>query len=358
MLLTALATAPAGASPVDDKKAEAARLARQLDEQGQRISVLDERFNQARLALDRVNAALATTRAGLAASNHKVATARAHLAQAAVNAYMHGGANAMIGRLTRSRGDDLVVRRQYLRVAAADDSQALDEMRAARQDQEAVQSQLESQQRAAQAATDRAAAARRAGSAAEAAEQALLDKTKGELATLVAAETARRAAESERAAKAALDRAAKGAGSAAKGAGSAAKKAGDLVGSAAKPLGLPPPVSKGAAAAVAAAEAQVGKPYVYGGSGPNVFDCSGLMMFAWRAGGVSLSHSATAQYSETTRVPISAIQPGDILFFGSPIHHDAMYVGNGQMVEAPHTGLDVRYASINRSDLVGAGRPG
>jgi cell wall-associated NlpC family hydrolase len=54
---------------------------------------------------------------------------------------------------------------------------------------------------------------------------------------------------------------------------------------------------------------------------------------------------------------MSAIQPGDLVFFGSDLHHVGIYVGGGQMIEAPHTGVPVRYASIYRSDLVGAGRP-
>jgi cell wall-associated NlpC family hydrolase len=81
------------------------------------------------------------------------------------------------------------------------------------------------------------------------------------------------------------------------------------------------------------------------------------MMAAWAAAGVSLPHNSGMQYSATTRVSRDQIQPGDILFFGSPIHHDAMYIGNGQMVEAPRTGLTVRVVSIDRSDYVGAGRP-
>jgi cell wall-associated NlpC family hydrolase len=78
---------------------------------------------------------------------------------------------------------------------------------------------------------------------------------------------------------------------------------------------------------------------------------------AWKAGGVSLPHSAEAQYSAIAHVSTSSLQPGDLLFYGSPIHHVGIYVGNGQMIEAPQTGEVVRYASIWRSDLVGAGRP-
>jgi cell wall-associated NlpC family hydrolase len=109
---------------------------------------------------------------------------------------------------------------------------------------------------------------------------------------------------------------------------------------------------------VAEAKRQIGKPYQYGAAGPGSFDCSGLTMWSWRAGGVSLPHSSSAQYSATSRVAVSALQPGDLVFYGSPIHHVGIYVGNGTMVEASHEGVPVRYASIYRSDLVGAGRVG
>ena len=113
---------------------------------------------------------------------------------------------------------------------------------------------------------------------------------------------------------------------------------------------------------MATAEAQIGKPYVWGGSGPDSFDCSGLTAYAWRAAGVHLSHSAYTQWFETTRVPIDQIQPGDLLFFGKDgvesIHHNAIYVGGGQMVEASQTGVPIRYRGWRSIDLVGAGRPG
>jgi peptidoglycan DL-endopeptidase CwlO len=120
---------------------------------------------------------------------------------------------------------------------------------------------------------------------------------------------------------------------------------------------VPPPTSR-AQVAVRAALAQVGKPYQWGAAGPNSFDCSGLTMYAWGQAGVSLPHSSAMQYGVTTHVSSSALQPGDLLFFGSPIHHVAMYVGGGQMVEAPYTGAYVRVVSASRSDFVGAGRPG
>jgi cell wall-associated NlpC family hydrolase len=119
-----------------------------------------------------------------------------------------------------------------------------------------------------------------------------------------------------------------------------------------------PAPNRQAQVAVDAALSQIGKPYSYGASGPDSYDCSGLTMWAWAQAGVSLPHNSGAQYAATTRVDRSDWEPGDLLFFGSPIHHVGMYIGNGQMVEAPYTGRSVRVVSASRSDYVGAGRPG
>lgn len=99
-----------------------------------------------------------------------------------------------------------------------------------------------------------------------------------------------------------------------------------------------------AAAAVRYALSQVGKSYVAAQAGPRSFDCSGLTLAAWRQGGVGLTHYSKAQYSQTKRVPVSQIRPGDLVFyFGSGAHHVAIYVGNGKMVSAsnPDDGVEL-----------------
>jgi cell wall-associated NlpC family hydrolase len=121
------------------------------------------------------------------------------------------------------------------------------------------------------------------------------------------------------------------------------------------------PVHAGTAAAQAAVDfamAQVGKPYVYGSSGPNSYDCSGLTMASWRAGGISLPHNAAAQYSYGTHVAEADLQPGDLIFFYHPIGHVTIYIGNGLMVSAPTEGEPVKIATVagSQSGYTGATR--
>jgi peptidoglycan DL-endopeptidase CwlO len=130
------------------------------------------------------------------------------------------------------------------------------------------------------------------------------------------------------------------------------------IGVTAEDVGAEPASNPRAQAAVDAALSQVGKPYQWAGSGPDSYDCSGLTMWAWAQAGVSLPHNSSMQYGSTARVPQDKWEPGDLLFFGSPIHHVGMYIGNGQMVEAPYSGQNVRVNSAFRSDYAGAGRPG
>ena len=100
---------------------------------------------------------------------------------------------------------------------------------------------------------------------------------------------------------------------------------------------------------VAIAQRYLGVPYVYGGASPSGFDCSGLTMYCYAQVGIGLSHGATDQQRASTPVPISALQPGDLVFFGSASYsyHVGIYVGGGSMIHAPHTGAVVSYGSIS-----------
>ena len=364
LLLPQLGARPASADPVADARAKAQRLAADLDRLGERLSVLDEAYNNARLRLDAAQARVATAKARADATQRRYDAAVKKARQRAVAAYVDGGSLGTAVMLPGARdARDLSVRREYLRAAAGDDRAAIDELKAAREDLTAERAGLDKQTAAARAAAASVRASRDSAASAVSQQRRLLAQAQGELAQQVAAEQARRAAAAAAQARAAIT--ARQAREAAAGPAAErtvspgrASRSRDVPGPSDAGTGPAPPAASGADAAVAFARRQVGKSYQWGGDGPDAYDCSGLTMMSWRAGGVSLPHSSSAQYSATTRVAISEIEPGDLLFYGSPIHHVGIYVGGGQMVEAPHEGVPVRYASIYRSDLVGVGRPG
>jgi cell wall-associated NlpC family hydrolase len=118
------------------------------------------------------------------------------------------------------------------------------------------------------------------------------------------------------------------------------------------------PASGRAGAAVQYALAQVGDSYVYGASGPSAFDCSGLTMMAWAAAGVALPHSSSAQMGSGAPVSTSALQPGDLVFYYSPVSHVGIYIGNGQIAHAANPSTGVRVDSVGSMPISGAVRPG
>ncbi|MEV4345736.1 C40 family peptidase [Actinoplanes sp. NPDC049596] len=116
-----------------------------------------------------------------------------------------------------------------------------------------------------------------------------------------------------------------------------------------------PTIAGSAGKAVSFAYAQLGEAYVFGADGPSTWDCSGLTMGAWAAAGKSLPHNTEAQWSATTRISKSELQPGDLVFYRS-LGHVAIYVGDGMIIHAPHTGTVVKKVSINVMTPYGYGR--
>ncbi len=120
-----------------------------------------------------------------------------------------------------------------------------------------------------------------------------------------------------------------------------------------------PPVSGKAGIAVSAAYGQLGVPYRFAAESPGVaFDCSGLTKWAWAQAGVYLPHQSAAQYGNTAHIPKDQAQPGDLIFYYSPIGHVGIYIGGGQMIHAPQTGDVVKISTVHWNKVVGVGRPG
>ncbi len=115
---------------------------------------------------------------------------------------------------------------------------------------------------------------------------------------------------------------------------------------AAKPAADQP--SSLAASAIDAAESRLGTPYVWGATGPDAFDCSGLMQYAFEKAGKDLPRTSAAQSQVGQKVSLDDLKPGDLIFLYSPVSHVVMYVGNGKVIEAPNSGEDVKYTPLSK----------
>ncbi|WP_432151182.1 NlpC/P60 family protein [Streptomyces sp. bgisy029] len=139
------------------------------------------------------------------------------------------------------------------------------------------------------------------------------------------------------------------------GAGTRADRAGAHADRSAPRASVAAPNSR-AARAVSFAHGAIGKPYVWGATGPGAFDCSGLTQAAWQAAGVSLPRTTYTQINAGQRVSRSELAPGDLVFFYSGISHVGLYIGGGQMIHAPRPGAPVRIAPIDQMPFAGATR--
>jgi len=341
----ALAARPASADGLARARAEAAQIVAQIQAQGRHLAVLSEDYDQAQIRVGELDQQLTETQAQVAQTKAQVTTAQNQLRRQAVQDYTTGGSTSALDQLFAPGGERAAAVREYQEVASGSIADAIDRLDQSESELGAQESQLQSTQAQARTTLAAAQAARLGAQAVLADQQGTLSKLKGQIATLVAQQQA-----AEAAAQAAAFRARVAAAQRAAASG--------LVG-----IGLsdpPPAPGESAARAVAAAESQIGVAYVWGGATPGkAFDCSGLTMWAWGQAAVSLSHSAADQYDETVHVPLSDLQPGDLLFYdeGGTIGHVTMYVGPGRMIQAMETGTPVQITGIWTSGLVGAGRP-
>ncbi|HWC38558.1 MAG TPA: NlpC/P60 family protein [Acidimicrobiales bacterium] len=323
---------PAAADPGADLQAQANALAAQIQAENQQQDRLTEEYDLARIRADSLTPQVEAAKAQVAQNQTLVNAIQSRVREDAVNSFIDGGTNQSTDVLKDTSYDSLL-RQQYIDVVAGDQHQIMSRLHQARQGLDAREHALEQDQQSAQAALASVAAAGRAAAAQEAAEQATLSHVKGELVGLVAQAQQQRQPPKAIAASA---------------------------GSGGGPAPAPPP-NGGASAAVYWAQQELGKPYQYGAAGPNSFDCSGLTMWAWEHAGVSLPHSSSGQYNATSRVSQANVQPGDLIFEdwggGGPApSHVGIYVGNGQMIDAPHSGANVEYDPAFRSAYYGAGR--
>jgi cell wall-associated NlpC family hydrolase len=355
--LVAAAALPLAQSASGDSltsaQAEATQLANQIQAEGDQVAALNERYDEDQIRTGQLDHQVAQTHTRIARTMARVRAARANLRGQALDDYMSGGSDNSLEQLFATGGTRASVAGEYQKVASGNVAEAIDRLNRAEVALNAQETQLQATETQAQATLNQAATAKQNAQTDLADQQATLSKVKGTIATLVAAKQQQEEQQQAAAfrAKVAAEAAAAAASAASQGDGSANPE---------PPPTAPPSAGGAAAVAVAAAMSQRGVPYVWAGDTPGVgFDCSGLTMWAWGQAGVSLPHSAAEQYADTEHVPLSDIEPGDLLFYdeGGTIGHVTMYIGGDQMVQAPETGEDVEVTGIWSRGLVGAGRP-
>ncbi len=353
LLVAALAasltpTSVASAAPVDDKRAEAAALQSQLDANGRQIDALSEEANGARYRRDQAQAARNEAQQRIDAAEAERGRLRALLSKRAVDAYKGGGSSSPLDAIDVGNARELGARAKYAAAASNTQNKLVAQLRDAEDELAARQTELDGAIAQATAEQERIEASRAEIEAANAQQADLLGQVQGELATLVQQEAQRRQAEAAARARV-ITTPRPAAATTTRSSGSTASSGGNWAG---------PAASGGAGAAIAFARSQLGKPYQYAASGPDTYDCSGLTMRAWQAGGVPMPHYSGAQYGMFPHVPLDALQPGDLVFWGpGGSNHVAMYTGGGNVIYAPQTGSFVKEGPIYGSP-VGAARPG
>jgi cell wall-associated NlpC family hydrolase len=393
----------ASADPISDQKALVSEVTDRLEALETQSDILAENLVTALDEKTQLDAQVTTAEQKVAEQQGAVDALRGQLSQVAVQAYMGAGTGSSSPMFNSSADvTDILARDQLSRVAMSAGAATTDQYEEAVKQLEAEQQALDDARSAAAAKAEQIKSDKAATDKQTAEYTKARAEAEAKLGTLIQEEEERRARESyeklQRAAEAAAaaQRAAAEQAAAeqqqrqqqqearAAAANTAAPAPSAAPAAPAAPAAAPaaaspkpakvqaiaasvpeastqpvPAASSRAGTAVNAAMSQLGVPYVGYQASPGVgFDCSGLTSWAWGQAGVGLPHQSRAQFGSLPHVPIEAAQPGDLLFFYSPISHVSMYIGGGQQIHAPATGDVVKIVPVNWGKVVGVGRPG
>jgi peptidoglycan DL-endopeptidase CwlO len=313
----------AGNNPATASPTSAGDLQRRLEDLNRQADQQVEDYLQAKLAVRRTRGSIRILQTLVAGVQRQLADARAGIAARAAVAYVQGPATDVASLLAAGDPTDALERAQLLDLLATRDTDQLLAAGAIEGAARARAAELAAVERQQAAILDQQAARK-------ARIDRLVAQTEQTLDQLRAADRRRAAAAYRPATSAAPE-----------------------TRTAAPPAGIRGNVS----AVIRYAYAQLGKPYRWGATGPDSFDCSGLTLMAWAQAGVSLPHSSRAQIGIGRQVTRSELQPGDLIYRYSPISHVSLYVGNGRQVSATHSGSTVKLQSAWQGEIVGFSRP-
>ncbi len=344
VIISLMLAAPsvAFADAIGDKRRQAAAIQAQIDALDTKASIADEAYNQARERHSTLSARAAAATKRVAQLESRKLVLQEALGVRADQMYRGNGSLGMLAMILSSRSlAEFSYTVELMTRVSEGDAAMVSQLKQTETEARVVQKVLVASRTEAARQEASMASSARAVRGQLAARTRVLAGLDSDIKALIAAEQARQAAAAQARYRALLARRRTGAPPSGR-----------------SPAGGNPPPSGKAATAVYWAEKAIGKPYVWAASGPNSFDCSGLTMWAYQHAGVSLPHSSRDQIHHGASVSRSNLQPGDLVFFYSPIHHVGMYVGGGYFVEAPHAGARVQITSLaGYGHFAGACRP-
>jgi cell wall-associated NlpC family hydrolase len=318
LMLSGSSLARASTPAIDQTAAEVRALATLLDQLSNELSAATEDYNYANQQAEDTQAAAKKTSLELTQAERDLALAQDQLDQRVVNIYKAGNVSLLGVILDVNSFSELIAYLDQFARLSAQDGQTVDQVRAYRAQAADQKAKLESELQQQQNYAAQAAAARQVVLSQVAKQKQALKGKEAQLAQLRKEEAARQARLAAEARAAALF---------------AASRPGRVIKLAMQYLGVP---------------------YVWAGADPSGFDCSGLVLYCYAKVGVSLPHSSRMQYGCGTPVARGDLKPGDLVFFGDPIHHVGLYIGNGKMINA--TGNQVQISGVWESDYHGACR--
>jgi peptidoglycan DL-endopeptidase CwlO len=353
LLLSLSGLAQATTPAIQKAQSDAEALQALIDQLDEQLSAAAEDYDYASQQLEDTQAAIKKTQGQLAQSQADLATVQGRLNQRVVEIYKSGDLSMLNVLMNSSSFTDLIGRYEQLQRLSQQDAQLLTQVTDYKTQVTQQKTELDAALKQEQIDVQSTDAAKQKVQAQLAKQKTALKGKETQIAALKKAEAARQAALLAAAKKAAADAARKAA--AAKAAAAAAKKNKTTVttGSSGGGGDIGYNGDKGAQVVDIALQ-YIGVPYVWGASSPAGFDCSGLVKYCYAKIGIYLPHSSAMMYNYGVYVPQDQLQPGDLVFYYTPIHHVGMYIGGGKMVNA--TGDHVQIGTIYKSSYHGARR--
>ena len=364
----------ASADSISSEKAQAAAIASRINQLNNQVNVLAEQYNQATLKLSGIQAQISSTEKSISAQQKKVDQLKAKLANEAITAYTQAGTASGLMSILQGSSTDVSVRQVLLNTVSFSQQDLISAFQSAKEKLQSQQSQLSSEEAQAGTTVQQISSAKNAAQSATSQEQLQLTQVNGTIAVLVRQQQQAQAAAAAAAAQRILEQQLlqqqrqQQQQQQAQPQQSQTQQGQQKQGQPQSGLGATPtlfqptsvvPPSSAASVALQWARNELGKPYVFGAAGPNAFDCSGLMTYIFAKAGVSLPHSAAAQYDVTQRVSYSQLQPGDLVFYYQPIDHVGIYIGGGDIIVADNPSVPVKIDSLYWDGVpVGFGRVG